>query len=115
MARQIVGGWEQESFDGLRLRREILNQLRLPCRVEEILRPQKTSRFQLACDIKHGFAFAHRERPLVHIAVGDAPEHVLAADRMIEKVFSGLQCALLMAPRVNFKRHGAADDAFLFQ
>src|SRR5215813_149820 len=115
MARQIVGRRKQESLERLRFRSKVVDKFRFFRRVQKIFRSHEFARFQLERDIEHGLAFAHCKWPLVYVAVGDRPENILPAGGTVEKIFTGLQSALRMPTRVNFKRDGAANYAFSFQ
>src|SRR5215472_17266698 len=103
MARQFIGGRKEKSLKGPGLGREIANQRRVVCRENEIaLRPELVG-LQIVGDFKNGFTFAHRERLLINLAVGDFPENVASRHSAVEEIFAGPQRASRMTPRIDFE------------
>src|SRR5438045_9707687 len=86
MPRKIVGRGEEESFERSGLGREIANQRRITGRKEEVARRHELTGFEVARDIKYGFAFAHDERLLIDLAGGNFPENLAPGHWMIEEI-----------------------------
>src|SRR5204863_1393743 len=103
MPGKLIGGREEETFQRLRSRSKIADQRRVARGIKKIARTHELSRLQIACDIEHGLAFAHRERLLEHLSVRDLPENIAAGHGMIKEIFACLERALRMPPRVNLK------------
>src|SRR5882672_5420469 len=90
MPGKFISGGEEETFKRLSAPRKIANQRRIACGIKKIARAHELSRFELARDVEHRFAFAHRERLLVDLAVREFPEDLPAGHSMIKKVFARL-------------------------
>src|SRR6266849_2183042 len=101
MPRQFIRCGEEETLKRLCVRRDITNQRRISRCVEEIACGHEPSGFKFVRDIKHSFAFAHCELHFVDLAVSEFPEDIAPRYGAIKKVFSRLQRALRMPPRVN--------------
>ena len=106
---------EEKSFQRRGVRRNILDQRGIFRGSQKIAGRHEISRLQVPRDIKHRFAFAHCEWLFEYLPVGQLPEHVMRRSRLIEKIFTRLQRALRMPPRVKFERHRVAHHAFSFQ
>src|SRR6266568_4841398 len=115
MSWKFIRRRKEKAFESLRARRKIMNQPGVACGIKKIARAHELSRFEFVGDVKHRFAFAHRERLLVDLAVRELPEDLLAGHGTIEKVFPGLQGALRMPPCINLKRRRAAHHAICSQ
>ena len=115
MARHVIGGGKEKTFESRGVGRKILDQRGIFCGAQEIAGRHEISRFQIARDIEHGFAFAHREGLFEHLAVREFPENVVSGGGAVEEIFTGLKRAARMAARVEFECDGAADYSLPLQ
>src|SRR5437879_8967809 len=115
MPRELIRGWEEESFKRLRPRREVTNQRGVSHGEKKIARGHEFPGCQFTGDIEHRLTFAHRERLLVNVSFGKFPENIHAGRSVVEEIFSRLQRPLRIPARINLERRRASDHAIFLQ
>ena len=91
MAREFVGCREEKTLQARRARDKISYQCRIARGGQEILAAREVFTLHEVSDVKHGEAFGYGQLADVNTPVGDRVKNFAARNRMIEKVFTGLQ------------------------
>ena len=93
MSRELVSCWEEKTLQAVRARHKISYQRRIVRGRQEILPAGKTFTLHEVSDVEHREAFGYGQVPDVDTPVGHSVKHLESCNRVIEKVFAGLQRA----------------------
>src|SRR6185437_12896709 len=115
VARKLVSGGEQESFEAGRARRDIVHGRRIPRDAEEILFGSQSLASKLVGDVEHRPAFRYRDNVYKNVAGGDLVEDLPRRHGLVEKILAGLQDAPPMAKTESDERDAAVNHAVLLQ